>query len=126
MVSGFINENPVIYERKERYDRPARRINDHDAERLDPLEVFEHLRDIKDPEYPYTLEQLNVVSEGAIEVIEARRLVRVKFTPTVDHCSMATVIGLCLRVKLMRTLPSQYKVDITVAPGTHATEDAAE
>lgn len=23
---------------------------------------------------------------------------------------MATVIGLCLRVKLMRTLPSQYKV----------------
>ncbi|CAN6469745.1 unnamed protein product [Victoria cruziana] len=37
---------------------------------------------------------------------------------------MATVIGLCLRVKLMRTLPSQYKVDITVAPGTHATEDA--
>ncbi|CAN4128085.1 unnamed protein product [Withania somnifera] len=37
---------------------------------------------------------------------------------------MATVIGLCLRVKLMRSLPSRYKVDIRVAPGTHATEAA--
>ncbi|XP_049933991.1 protein AE7-like isoform X2 [Nymphaea colorata] len=126
MVSGLINENPVIYERKERYDRPARISNDHGVERIDPLEVFDHIRDIKDPEYPYTLEQLNVVSEEAVEVSEERRLVRVKFTPTVDHCSMATVIGLCLRVKLMRSLPSWYKVDITVAPGTHATEDAAE
>ncbi|KAG5524346.1 hypothetical protein RHGRI_031114 [Rhododendron griersonianum] len=37
---------------------------------------------------------------------------------------MATVIGLCLRVKLMRSLPSRFKVDIRVAPGTHATEAA--
>lgn len=37
-------------------------------------------------------------------------LSRVTFTPTVEHCSMATVIGLCLRVKLMRSLPSRYKV----------------
>ncbi|KAF3781817.1 AE7 protein [Nymphaea thermarum] len=88
------------------------------------LTIKNHIRDIKDPEYPYTLEQLNVVSEEAVEVSEERRLVRVKFTPTVDHCSMATVIGLCLRVKLMRCLPSRYKVDITVSPGTHATEDA--
>ena len=35
---------------------------------------------------------------------------RVTFTPTVEHCSMATIIGLCLRVKLMRSLPSRYKV----------------
>ncbi|KAG8382102.1 hypothetical protein BUALT_Bualt05G0041500 [Buddleja alternifolia] len=35
---------------------------------------------------------------------------RVTFTPTVEHCSMATVIGLCLRVKLMRSLPPRYKV----------------
>ena len=37
-------------------------------------------------------------------------LFRVTFTPTVEHCSMATVIGLCLRVKLMRSLPPRYKV----------------
>ncbi|KAF5735020.1 MIP family protein [Tripterygium wilfordii] len=50
--------------------------------------------------------------------------VMVTFTPTVEHCSMATIIGLCLRVKLTRSLPSRYKVDIRVAPGTHATEAA--
>lgn len=35
---------------------------------------------------------------------------RVQFTPTVQHCSMATLIGLSLRVKLMQTLPSRFKV----------------
>ena len=37
-------------------------------------------------------------------------LCRVQFTPTVQHCSMATLIGLCLRVKLMQTLPARFKV----------------
>ena len=32
-----------------------------------------------------------------------------QFTPTVQHCSMATLIGLCLRVKLMRALPPRFK-----------------
>jgi hypothetical protein len=36
--------------------------------------------------------------------------IRVTFTPTVEHCSMATVIGLCMRVKLIRSLPPRYKV----------------
>ncbi len=39
---------------------------------------------------------------------------RVQFTPTVAHCSMATLIGLSIRVKLMRTLPARFKVDIKV------------
>ena len=34
----------------------------------------------------------------------------VQFTPTVQHCSMATLIGLSLSVKLMQTLPSRFKV----------------
>ncbi|KAK9032627.1 hypothetical protein V6N11_056886 [Hibiscus sabdariffa] len=80
--------------------------------------------DIKDPEHPYSLEELKVITEDAIEVDNERSYVRVTFTPTVEHCSMATVIGLCLRVKLMRSLPSHYKMDIRVAPGTHATEAA--
>ncbi|KAJ6394026.1 hypothetical protein OIU77_023291 [Salix suchowensis] len=80
--------------------------------------------DIKDPEHPYSLEELKVITEDAIEVDDKLSYVRVTFTPTVEHCSMATVIGLCLRVKLMRSLPQRYKVDIRVAPGTHATEAA--
>ncbi|KAK4802148.1 hypothetical protein SAY86_000351 [Trapa natans] len=81
-------------------------------------------RDIKDPEHPYSLEELKVISEDAIEIDDSNSYVRVTFTPTVEHCSMATIIGLCLRVKLMRSLPSKYKVDIRVAPGSHATEAA--
>ena len=40
----------------------------------------------------------------------------VQFTPTVQHCSLATLIGLSLRVKLMQTLPSRFKVNFK--PGT--------
>ncbi|TXG49188.1 hypothetical protein EZV62_025063 [Acer yangbiense] len=109
MVSGLINANPVVYEKKERRIRSASDYVDED---------------IKDPEHPYSLEELKVITEDAIEVNDERSYVRVTFTPTVEHCSMATVIGLCLRVKLMRSLPSRYKVDIRVAPGTHATEAA--
>ena len=40
------------------------------------LKVFEHLRDIIDPEHPYTLEQLNVVSEEQVEVNDAKGRIR--------------------------------------------------
>jgi hypothetical protein len=46
------------------------------------------------------------------------------FTPTVMHCSMATLIGLCIRVQLLRALPPRFKVDIFVSPGSHSTESA--
>ena len=35
---------------------------------------------------------------------------------------MATLIGLCLRVKLMRSLPQRFKVNVSIEPGTHASE----
>ncbi|XP_034693837.1 protein AE7 isoform X1 [Vitis riparia] len=125
MVSGLINANPVIYQKKERQVRIAPCDSDEYAvEPVDQQEIFDHIRDIKDPEHPYSLEELKVITEDAIEVDDKLSYVRVTFTPTVEHCSMATVIGLCLRVKLLRSLPSRYKVDIKVAPGTHATEAA--
>ncbi|THG02390.1 hypothetical protein TEA_004322 [Camellia sinensis var. sinensis] len=95
MVSGLINANPIVYEKKER------------RARTEPGDVDE---DIKDPEHPYSLEELKVITEDAIEVDDKHNCVRVTFTPTVEHCSMATVIGLCLRVKLMRSLPLHYKM----------------
>jgi len=85
---------------------------------------LQYIRDITDPEHPYTLEQLKVVSEDAINVDDGLGAVQILFTPTVEHCSMATLIGLCIRVKLLRTLPPRFKVDIAVAPGTHASEEA--
>ncbi|XP_008466027.1 protein AE7 [Cucumis melo] len=125
MVSGLINANPVVYQKKERRARNAPCDSDEYAvEPIDQLEIFDHIRDIKDPEHPYSLEELKVITEDAVEVDDGLSYVRVTFTPTVEHCSMATIIGLCLRVKLMRSLPSRYKVDIRVAPGSHATEAA--
>uniref|UniRef100_A0AAJ7WTI5 Cytosolic iron-sulfur assembly component 2A n=2 Tax=Petromyzon marinus TaxID=7757 RepID=A0AAJ7WTI5_PETMA len=96
------------------------------------LEVYDVIRTIQDPEKPSSLEELGVVSEGCVEVqalTEARRgedeeehLVVIRFTPTVPHCSLATLIGLCLRVKLERCLPFKHKLEIYIAKGTHATE----
>ncbi|XP_073307051.1 protein AE7 [Primulina huaijiensis] len=125
MVDGLINANPTVYEKKERRARiPPGDVDEYAVEPIDQQEIFDHVRDIKDPEHPYSLEELKVITEDAIEVDDKQSHVRITFTPTVEHCSMATVIGLCLRVKLMRCLPPRYKVDIRVAPGTHATEAA--
>ena len=47
---------------------------------------------------------------------------RVDFTPTIPNCGMATLIGLMIRVKLLRSLPVQYKVDIFIKKGKHEQE----
>ncbi|XP_050280497.1 protein AE7-like isoform X2 [Quercus robur] len=125
MVSELINANPIVYEKKERRARSVpTAVEEYVVEPIDQQEVFDHVRDIKDPEHPYSLEELKVITEDAIEVDDQQSYVRITFTPTVEHCSMATIIGLCLRVKLLRSLPSRYKVDIRVAPGSHASESA--
>jgi Iron-sulfur cluster assembly protein len=51
-------------------------------------------------------------------------MVDVRFTPTIPHCSMATLIGLCIRVKLLRSLPGsdRFKVTVRIEPGTHNSE----
>ncbi|PKI84120.1 Cytosolic iron-sulfur assembly component 2B [Malassezia vespertilionis] len=97
---------------------------------IDAREVFDLVRSITDPEHPLTLEQLAVVNESHIQVDEgdlsAKRpaSVTLAFTPTIPHCSMATLIGLSLRVRLLRALPSRYKVNISIQPGTHQSENA--
>lgn len=98
-------------------------------ETIDEGEVFDIIRNIQDPEHPLTLEQLGVVSRKQIEVkemssIEGHSIVDVRFTPTIPHCSMATLIGLSIRVKLLRSLPSnnRFKVTVRIEPGTHNSE----
>ncbi|EDQ91168.1 uncharacterized protein MONBRDRAFT_14898 [Monosiga brevicollis MX1] len=99
--------------------------NDFDDDVIDPFdsrEIFDLVRHINDPEHPLTLEELNVVRLDQILVDDAQNYVRVQFTPTIPHCSMASLIGLCLRVRLLRALPPRFKVDVEIFPGTHATE----
>ena len=65
-----------------------------------------------------------MVREQQILVDDGRNYVRVQFTPTIPHCSMATLIGLSIRVRLLRALPDRFKVDVEIFPGTHASADA--
>ncbi|WZZ81333.1 hypothetical protein YC2023_101905 [Brassica napus] len=86
--------------------------------------MTKYVRDIRDPEHPYSLEQLSVLSEDSITLDDKLNRIIITFTPTIQHCSMATIIGLCLRAKLKECLPLHYKVDIRVSPGSHADEDS--
>lgn len=47
----------------------------------------------------------------------------VECTPTINHCSLATVIGLAVRVRLEQTLPPNYRVDVRMKDGSHAQDD---
>ncbi len=54
------------------------------------------IKDIRDPEKPESLEELEVVYEDGVKVEalnEDTCLIRIQFTPTVPHCSLATLIG---------------------------------
>ncbi|KAL2457621.1 hypothetical protein Fot_56140 [Forsythia ovata] len=114
MTLGLINANPVVHAKKERVTRTEDLHND----------VFKVFLDIRDPEHPYSLEQLSVLSEESITVDEKLGRILITFTPTIQHCSMATVIGLCLREKMKDYVPPHFKVDIKVAPGSHADEES--
>ena len=126
-MSDGLNAAPTIYEAgKEQRSAEDRAIEADPDQRdqVDSLEIFDLIRDIKDPEHPNTLEQLNVAQRQLITVDDERGLVSLTFTPTIPHCSMATLIGLSIRVKLLRSLPPRFKVDVAITPGTHASEHA--
>ncbi|CAA2987056.1 Hypothetical predicted protein [Olea europaea subsp. europaea] len=116
MTLGLINANPVVHAKKERVVRTE---DSHTDDALNLTELH-----IRDPEHPYSLEQLSVLSEESITVDEKLGRILITFTPTIQHCSMVTVIGLCLREKLKDHFPPHFKVDIKVAPGSHANEES--
>ena len=86
-----------------------------------------------DPEFPYTLSQLRVLSPRGmfiisltliftgVTVLPDTRIIRVCFTPTVPHCSLSTLIGLAIRFKIEREflLEAGWTLSIQVYPGTH-------
>ncbi|NP_001158616.1 cytosolic iron-sulfur assembly component 2B [Oncorhynchus mykiss] len=118
------NANPLIFQRTGERLRTA---NDEDEDVADPIddrEIFDLIRSINDPEHPLSLEELNVVEQVRVRVDDQENTVGVGFTPTIPHCSMATLIGLSIKVKLLRSLPERFKIDVHITPGTHASEDA--
>ena len=87
---------------------------------------------IADPEHPLTLGSLSVVNLPDIHLTptfpekgDASPLttLTVLITPTITHCSLATVIGLGVRVRLEQALPPRFRVDVRIKEGTHSTAD---
>lgn len=91
-------------------------------------DIYDHIRTIRDPEKPQNLEELGVVVEDLVSVYPVsgsgdKFVAEIKFIPTVPHCHLATLIGLCLRTKLERVLvPGTVKLDILLREGSHSTE----
>eukprot|EP01100_Stratorugosa_tubuloviscum_P007811 TRINITY_DN3215_c5_g1_i1.p1 TRINITY_DN3215_c5_g1~~TRINITY_DN3215_c5_g1_i1.p1 ORF type:complete len:178 (-),score=76.93 TRINITY_DN3215_c5_g1_i1:152-685(-) len=127
MATNLINPNPIIYDivniEHLRNEKINKQTDENQLEPFDALEIFDLVRKINDPEHPLTLEQLKVMQYENIKVDDTNSFVNINFTPTIPHCSMATLIGLCIRVKLIRSLPHRFKVDIKITPGTHMSED---
>ncbi len=119
------NENPIVKESvvvKDYYSMSI--LDESERECFSAREIFEYIRNINDPEHPLTLEQLNVLQLENIFVSDIDNKIEVLFTPTIPHCSMATLIGLCIRVQLLRSLPIRFKVTVKITPGTHMSEEA--
>lgn len=88
--------------------------------------IYDLIKNIRDPEKPMTLEDLQVVYEDGVKVVcenSGLITVDVEFNPTVPHCSLATLIGLCMRIKLERNLLERIKLNIYIKKGAHETED---
>jgi hypothetical protein len=56
---------------------------------------------------------------------DRNRLVEVliEITPTITHCSLATVIGLGVRVRLEQALPPNYRIDVRIKENKHSQDD---
>jgi metal-sulfur cluster biosynthetic enzyme len=90
------------------------------------LDVFDLIKDIKDPERTESLLELDVIKEEYVTakcISEEEVWLTITFTPTVPHCSLATLIGLCIRVKLERSLNFKFKLDIRISEGAHSIEE---
>ncbi|RVD82791.1 uncharacterized protein DFL_007203 [Arthrobotrys flagrans] len=98
------------------------------AEDIDEQEIYDLISTISDPEHPLSLGELAVINLPHIHVTHAPPTpqnphpmshVLVEITPTINHCSLATVIGLGVRVRLEQALPPRFRIDVRIREGTH-------
>ena len=105
--------------------------SDADSEPIDEQEIYDLISTMSDPEHPITLGALAVLSLPDISIKSTMptrptsnlQTVTVLVTPTIQHCSLATVIGLGVRVRLEESLPPRFRVDVKIKEGTHSTAD---
>lgn len=103
-------------------------VMEEEEEVIDEQEIFDLLATISDPEHPLTLAQLAVVNLDDIHITHGKDKnhiseVLIKITPTITHCSLATLIGLGIRVRLERCLPQRFRIRILIKEGSHQSEN---
>ena len=120
------NINPAVHSKLPPREPQPQDYDDDITDPIDSREVFDLIRCLNDPEHPLTLEELNVVKESQVSVVDDPNgsSVHVYFTPTIPGCSMATLIGLSIKVQLMRCLPPRFKLSIEITPDSHVSEHA--
>ncbi|CAG5171795.1 uncharacterized protein ALTATR162_LOCUS7377 [Alternaria atra] len=103
--------------------------SDDAREDIDEQEIYDLISTICDPEHPLSLGSLSVVNLPDIHILPPSSplsnisTVVVEITPTITHCSLATVIGLGVRVRLEQALPPRFRVDVRIKKGTHSTDE---
>jgi metal-sulfur cluster biosynthetic enzyme len=130
MSQELDNPNPVVKAVARNEDtRNNLRRSLHDI-------VFDVIRDIRDPEHPHSLEELSVVQRSSVVVVDPvddspnYGRVTVTFTPTVPHCSLASIIGLSIKAKLADSGvldgPGEhyYKLTVICEEGSHTTAES--
>ena len=114
------NLNPLIKTDLFRYksdwlkERKKLEIDDKIEDKIDKYEIFDLIRNINDPEHPYNLEELNIISLDDIIVDNDNRIIIVYFLPTIENCGFASLIGLSIKKKLLNFISPIYKIDVLI------------
>ncbi|KAL8740482.1 MAG: hypothetical protein Q9190_006822 [Brigantiaea leucoxantha] len=106
--------------------------NEDEIEPIDEQEIYDLIAPMTDPEHPFTLGSLSVVNLPDISLAPTLpsepdsplTTVTVLLTPTITGCSLATVIGLGVRIRLERALPPRFRVDVRLKEGSHHAVEA--
>ncbi|KAM3451130.1 hypothetical protein MY3296_005502 [Beauveria thailandica] len=116
--------------------------DDATPEPIDEQEIYDLISTITDPEHPVSLGQLSVINLADIRLTPSPSSshtavsdynninnsdtlidVFVEITPTITHCSLATILGLAVRVRLEQALPPNYRVDVRCKESSHVQDD---
>ena len=100
-----------------------------EREEIDEQEVYDLISTISDPEHPLSLGSLGVVTVDDIHITPPTSpnsrisTVTVLVTPTTSACSLTTVIGLGIKVRLVNALPPRFRLDVRIKEGTSRTAE---
>ncbi|KAM0678763.1 hypothetical protein BDAP_000546 [Binucleata daphniae] len=128
-----MNPNPIIYN-----EIAAKNVelvfHDNKLKDVNKETVYQLIRNIVDPEHPQTIEQLGIVTLDSVKVYKKETddlflsnglevtVVEVTYKPTIPHCSMAAVIGLGIKIQLMKYLDIKYHTKVLIAENSHVQE----